>query len=140
MSKAFDMNRVCFEQQVASIDDFLRLRVSAGLTARPRAAAEKGLPNSLYGVTAYCNGQAVGMARVVGDGGLNFEIVDVAVEPAYQARGIGAELMRYIGAYLDSNAPKGAYITLIADQPEFYQKFGFVLSRPDSEGMYKIAD
>ena len=74
-TEPFDISRIRFQQQLASIDDFLRLRVSVGLTARPRAAAEKGLPNNLYGVTAYCDGQAVGMATVVGDGGLNFEMI-----------------------------------------------------------------
>jgi len=46
--------------------------------------------------------------------------------------------MQSIMNYLESEAPTGAYITLMADVPELYEKFGFKLSRPKSEGMYKI--
>ena len=79
-----------------------------------------------------------GMGRVVGDGALNFEIVDMAVDPEHQRKGLGRMMMERIMAYLEREAPKGAYIMLMADVPEFYAKFGFQLSRPESEGMYKV--
>ncbi|WP_269969020.1 MULTISPECIES: hypothetical protein [unclassified Shewanella] len=41
---------------------------------------------------------------------------------------------------LNREAPKGAYITLMADVPELYEKFGFKLSRPASEGMFIVKD
>ena len=72
----------------------------------------------------------------VGDGALNFEIVDVAVDPQYQGQGLGRIVMQNIMQYLNENAPEGAYITLLADVPELYKKFGFVLSRPECEGMH----
>lgn len=121
---------------VAKVEDFLRLRVISGLTPRPIEAAIKALPNSLFGVHLVVGGSTVAMGRVVGDGGLNFEIVDVAVEPKYQAKGLGRIVMENIMHYLEQNAVEGAYITLLADVPELYKKFGFVLSRPECEGMY----
>ena len=78
------------------------------------------------------------MGRVIGDGALNFEVVDVAVEPIYQGKGVGRMIMQSIMDYLERDAPKGAYITLMADVPELYAKFGFELSRPESEGMYIV--
>ncbi|MCP4984514.1 MAG: GNAT family N-acetyltransferase [Colwellia sp.] len=125
-------------EKVACVDDFLRLRVVSGLTPRPYDAAKKALPNSLFGVQIVLDNHVVGMGRVVGDGALNFEVVDVAVEPSYQGRGLGRMIMQSIMNYLDRDAPKGAYITLIADVPELYEKFGFELSRPNSEGMYIV--
>ncbi len=123
---------------VVSVDDFIRLRNVSGLTPRPRDAAEKGLPRSLFGVTITFGSETVGMGRVVGDGALNFEIVDIAVDPEHQRKGLGSLIMQSIMNYLESEAPTGAYITLMADVPELYEKFGFKLSRPKSEGMYKI--
>ena len=123
---------------VVSVDNFIRLRNVSGLTPRPRDAAEKGLPRSLFGVTITFGSETVGMGRVVGDGALNFEIVDIAVDPAHQSKGLGSLIMQSIMNYLESEAPTGAYITLMADVPELYEKFGFKLSRPKSEGMYKI--
>ncbi|MGQ6151109.1 GNAT family N-acetyltransferase, partial [Serratia sp. IR-2025] len=78
------------------------------------------------------------MGRVVGDGRLNFEIVDVAVDPEHQGKGLGRQIMSHIMGYLERAAPQGAYITLMADVPSLYEKFGFKLSRPASEGMYLV--
>ena len=125
-------------ETVVSAEDFVRLRAIAGLSPRSLAAAKAGLPRSLYGVQVLREGRAVGMGRVVGDGALNFEIVDVAVDPACQGQGLGRIIMQHIMDYLDSRAPAGAYITLMADVPALYEKFGFSLSRPASEGMYLI--
>ena len=123
-------------EEVAPLDDFLRLRIISGLTPRPAEAAKKALPNSLFGVHILNDKAVVGMGRVVGDGALNFEVVDVAVDPNFQGQGLGSKIMTSIMAYLNDAAPEGAYITLLADVPELYKKFGFVLSRPECEGMH----
>ncbi len=81
------------------------------------------------------SGLVVGMGRIVGDGVLNFEIVDVAVDPDHQGKGLGRRIMGALMYWLGKHAPAGAYITLIADVPELYEKFGFRCVRPESEGM-----
>jgi hypothetical protein len=43
-----------------------------------------------------------------------------------------------IVAWLDGNAFKGAYVSLVADVPELYAKFGFSSVMPESEGMAKV--
>ena len=125
-------------EKVVSVDDFLRLREISSLTPRPYDAAKRALPNSLFGVQVVIDKHTVGMGRVVGDGALNFEVVDIAVDPIHQGKGFGRIIMQSIMDYLDRDAPKGAYITLMADVPELYEKFGFELSRPESEGMYIV--
>ena len=125
-------------EQVVTAEDFVRLRKISGLTPRPLAAAKQALPNSLYGVQICIAKQTIAMGRVVGDGALNFDIVDVAVDPDYQGQGFGRLIMQAIMDYLDVAAFEGAYITLMADVPALYSKFGFKLSRPASEGMYLI--
>jgi ribosomal protein S18 acetylase RimI-like enzyme len=129
-----------FIPSVPPVDDFLRLREVSGLSHRPREAAERALPNSLYGVHVKTAGQIAGMGRVVGDGALNFEIVDIAVDPAHQGRGLGRGIMEHIMGYLDEHAPKGALISMMADVPALYEKFGFQLMRPKSEGMYMVKE
>jgi len=123
-------------EDVVSVNDFMRLRDVAGLTPRPKEAAEKALSNSLFGVHVKLGKQTVGMGRVVGDGALNFEVVDIAVDPVHQGKGLGRLIMESIMRYLERNAIKGAYVTLMADVPALYEKFGFKLTRPKSEGMY----
>lgn len=125
-------------EQVASPKDFVHLRKITGLTPRTLIAAEKALPNSLYGVHILLEGKTIAMARVVGDGALNFDIVDVAVDPDFQGQGLGKTVMQHVMAYLDKAAMPSAYITLMADVPALYLKFGFKFSSPESEGMYMV--
>lgn len=125
-------------EHAVNADDFVRLRLITGLTPRPLEAAKQALPNSLYGVHICVAERTIAMGRVVGDGALNFDIVDVAVDPEFQGQGFGRLIMQSIMDYLDKTAFKGAYITLMADVPALYTKFGFKLSRPASEGMYII--
>ncbi len=72
----------------------------------------------------------MGMGRIVGDGALNFDIVDVAVDPLYQGKGLGRVIMETLVAWLDTHACKGAYVCLMADVPELYAKFGFYARSP----------
>ena len=127
-----------FIDTVPSAEDFCRLRVISGMSPRPLEGARAGLPRSCYGVHVLYAGVPVGMGRIVGDGALNFEIVDVAVDPAHQGKGLGRQIMQKIVSWLDENAVKGAYVSLVADVPELYAKFGFSRVRPESEGMAKI--
>ena len=76
------------KHHIPDIDSYLRLRKNTGLSPRSRKAVELGLPNSLFAVTVYDGEKVVGMGRVIGDGGCNYEVVDVAVEPEYQGKGL----------------------------------------------------
>lgn len=125
-------------EQTAAVEDFIRLRQITGLSPRPRVGVEKALPNSLYGVQLVFEGECIAMARVVGDGAINFEVVDVAVDPHWQGQGLGRLLMQKVMDYLKAHAFEGAYITLMADVPQLYLKFGFSFSSPASEGMYLV--
>ena len=78
------------------------------------------------------------MGKIVGDGALNFEIVNIAVDPKYQKQRFDCIIVEHIMAYLDKEAPASCHITLMAGVPTLYEKFGFALVQPESEGMYII--
>lgn len=122
------------------IDDNLRLRLEAGLSPRTREAAERGLPNTLFGVTLLHGDDVIGMGRIVGDGGTSFVVVDIAVVPAHQKRGLGIAIMAALDAWLREHAPEGAHISLIADgeAKHLYAKFGFRDVGPASIGMHYV--
>ncbi|MDK2595037.1 GNAT family N-acetyltransferase [Pseudoalteromonas obscura] len=125
------------EEQIPTPQEYCDLRVTAGLSAKSLKAAEIGLPNTLYGVSIRKEGLLIGMGRVVGDGACNFEIVDVAVDPKYQGQGLGREVMTFIDRYLASVVLEGSYVSMIADEPEFYEKLGYRQVAPKSQGMTK---
>lgn len=133
------MSHVSFQDAVPTVDEYLCLRTAVNFSPRSMEAAAKGLPGSLYAVTARKAGKAVGMARIVGDGGCSFLIVDVIVEPELQGQGIGSELMNRVSAWLDANVPPGGMVILTADEPgrKLYERHGFCYSAPESPGMKK---
>lgn len=123
--------------QTPSVADCRRLREISGLSPRGLEAAERGLPNTLFGVTVFDGDVAIGMGRVVGDGGSVYQIVDIAVDPAYQGKGLGKAIMGALMDFLHETAPPSAYVSLIADGDAkyLYEKFGFAPVAPKSIGM-----
>lgn len=126
-----------YEQTVPSPKEFCEMRVTAGLSPKSLEAATIALPNSLYGISVRDGAKLIAMGRVVGDGACNFEVVDVAVDPSYQGQGLGRKVMEYIDDYLANVAMDGSYVSMIADEPAFYEKLAYRLVSPSSQGMTK---
>ena len=122
--------------EVPGVEDYCRLRRSAGLTPRSETAAAAGLPNTVVGALVRQGDHVVGMGRAMGDG-LCYQIVDIAVEPAHQGRGLGKAIMVRLMQELRQIAPAEAYVSLIADGDarHLYAQYGFVPTAPASIGM-----
>ncbi len=123
--------------EVPQTGEYVALRAAAGLSPKTIRAAEAGLPNTLFGVCVRVDERLIGMGRVIGDGGCNYEVVDIAVDPEYQRQGIGYRIMESLMGYIKANAPPSAYVSLMADDgaDNLYRKFGFELTAPHSVGM-----
>lgn len=120
---------------------YRRLRSETGLSPKSQEAAERGLANTLYGVSLLKAGEVIGMGRVVGDGGTVFVVVDVAVRRDHQGQGLGKRIMAALDAWLRANAPPSAYIMLVADGEarHLYAQFGFADTAPASISMAYVA-
>ena len=120
------------------IDTYQHLRVVSGLSAKTVEASKKGLPNSLYTVLLKMDQRAIGMGRVIGDGGCFCQVVDICVHPNFQGQGLGRRIMECITTFLKENLPPSCYVSLIADGDAsfLYEKFGFRDTLPASRGMY----
>lgn len=75
--------------ETPQIDDYIRIRLAAGMSRKSLEAATIGLANTICGVVVYCDETPVGIGRVIGDGGCFFEIVDIGIEPEHQKKGLG---------------------------------------------------
>lgn len=119
------------------VADYMRLRAIAGLTAMSVEGAEAGLPNSWRAVVMAFEGRPIGMGRVIGDGGLFFQITDIAVDPAHQGRGLGKAIVAALTTELRRHAPARAYVSLMADGEahRLYAQYGFQPTAPRSIGM-----
>jgi ribosomal protein S18 acetylase RimI-like enzyme len=124
-------------ERVPSVENYNRIRIAAGLAGRDPQAVEIGLSNTLFGVCVERDGRIVGFGRLVGDGGLFFEVVDVAVLPEHQRSGLGKMIMDTLTSWLRDNAPRDAYVKLIAEggTTGFYERYGFRARTQESSGM-----
>jgi len=125
--------------QTPSVEDYIRIHMATGLCRKTEGAATIGLKGSLFAVTVFCAGKPVGLGRIIGDGGCFFQVVDIAVLPEHQQKGVGRRIMDALMSYLHKHAPKSAYISLMADHgtPDLYAEFGFTRAEaPKSAGMY----
>jgi GNAT superfamily N-acetyltransferase len=127
----------CLLLNPPDVDTYCLLREKSGLSAKTRQAAARGLGNSLFGVQALCDEQAVGMGRVIGDGGCFFQVVDIAVLPDHRGKGLAKQMMSEIMRYLAEHVPASGYVCLIADGQAhgLYAQFGFVATAPRSVAM-----
>ena len=129
---------------VVSPELFLEIYQSVGWEAPGLDQIERALQGSLATFCVYDGGQPVGMARLLGDGGMSFYIKDFAVLPAYQGKGIGRALMQAMESYISERLQSGWAISLelisSKGREPFYEKFGFE-QRPcdwDGAGMFKM--
>jgi GNAT superfamily N-acetyltransferase len=121
------------------VSDYLRLRLESGLTPKTEEQARAALPGSWAAchVVEEARGEIVGMGRLIGDGGWYFHVVDMAVLPDHQRRGLGDAILTALLDRIRESAPPGARVNLLADPPgrQLYAKHGFVETAPASVGM-----
>lgn len=126
------------------VGHYRALRERSGLTpkrADQAALAVVGGWTAAHVVSAD-DDEPVAMGRVIGDGGWYFHIVDMAVLPEHQRRGLGACVLAELLARIGRHAPPGAYVTLMADEPgrPLYERFGFADPSPHTVGMVWYPD
>lgn len=125
-------------QYVHTLDEkeYNFLRKSVGWNELSSRQAERSLHHSEYFVAARHDGKAIGMARLVGDGGYIAYIADVIVLPEYQGRGIGKTMIDMVMQHIQDNMCEGemVFVNLMAakDKEPFYRKFGFI-DRPNEK-------
>ena len=118
-----------YKENVLTYEDYFNLRESVGWMNFSKEQTQKALLNSIYTVIAVDDyGDAVGVGRLTGDG-MYYMIVDIAVCPDYQKKGIGTEIINMLITYVSRETPVGgrSSIQLIAEKgtESFYEKIGF---------------
>jgi len=131
---------VVLVERFPGIDDYRRMRASTGLSAKSAEASARGLANTTYGVSLLRDGDVVGMGRIVGDGGCFHFVVDIAVDPRLQGRGLGKRIMDALDAWLRANAEPTAHVSLFADgnARHLYARYGFAQSEKSVGMFYRV--
>src|ERR1051325_1216121 len=90
--------------------DYLALRQRSGLSPRRGGQAAPALRGSWAAVDVVrtASGATVGMGRVLGDGGWYFHVVDMAVLPEHQRRGLGDAILASLLCAIRRPGPRAA--------------------------------
>ena len=125
-------------------ETFLKVYTSVGWEPPCAEQVAKALENTIATFTAFDEEKAVGMVRLIGDGGMSFYIKDFVVVPSYQSKGIGSLLIDALEKYIRDNILSGWAVSLelisTKEAVPFYKKKGFE-ERPcdwDGPGMFKM--
>ncbi len=132
-----------YRDELPSPEDFLRLFAATGW--RTGATPEKvagALAVAWHSVVAYATPaelaagaspeppRLVAMGHTISDGVIHALIVDVIVDPEWQGRGIGREVMRRLITRCDEAGIESIQLFAADGKAPFYEKLGFS-RRPD---------
>ena len=130
-----------FDIDVPPAEDFWRLFATTGWNEEYRLPSEKlfsAISNSWRAVSVYQEGSLVGFGRIVSDGVLHAMIYDLIVDPAWQGRGIGAEILRRLVGFCQDAEICDIQLFCARGKREFYEKRGFKARAEDSPGMQYV--
>lgn len=125
-------------EEVPQLKEYIDLRFDAGLPEVEESIVGTALNRSLLSVLVRDgNDRLIGMGRVIGDGALYFQLVDVMAAASYRDQGLEETIVSELLARLKKIAPSGAEVTVITDVPgiKLYQHAGFKLLYPERYGM-----
>lgn len=120
------------------INTYLGLRKAVNFRPYTYDQAQRALKNSLYIITAFQNGKAVGMGRIVGDGAVICYVQDLIVLPEVQGQGVGSLILETLKDFVMKtglNDSTMMFCLMCAKGREhFYEKHGFIARPTDDLG------
>lgn len=136
------MNDYLLQENILDSKTVIQLRASVGWDSLSEPTISKALSNSIFFASISHQGQAVAMARIVGDGHQYFYLQDMIVNPAHQKLGLCQQLTEHLISKVKDVAEPGAFFGLMAAKnvASVYEKHGFI-ERPDNmPGMFMPID
>ena len=119
-----------------TVDEYNTLREAVGWGTCGTDKVRMAIERTDFLIVARIDGLAIGMARVIHDG-LQALIMDVAVLPEHQGRGIGKYMMTRVMEFIDGLSKGGGiYVNLMSAKGKegFYGRFGFDFRPDDTRG------
>lgn len=119
-----------------TVAEFAALRASTGWGPVSADQLERGLAGSWLVATARDeDGTAVGVGRLVSDGGLHALVTELIVAEHLRGRGIGAELLAMLVRAARKAGVAGVHLFAAEGRAPFYERHGFVARPASAPGM-----
>lgn len=110
-------------------EEYMELRRRVGWCEFPLEEAQAGLDNSYMITCAKDEEKAIGVVRLLWDGGYIAFLSDVIVDPDYQGQGIGKKLVESVIQRVKADMKPGYKVKMCLmaakGKEPFYEKFGF---------------
>lgn len=123
------MNGFTVKYNELTAEQFTLLWESVWGDAPDIAQVRLAMEHTLFRVSVWDGEKIIGMARMLGDMGLDYYIKDVVVIPEYQHRGIGRLMINELMKFVNDNGIGGTDIFVelcaVPDKMPFYEKLGF---------------
>lgn len=122
------MSDIIFKNTI-SVEEFCRLRESAGFQELTAKQADTVLSNTSLIVNAVYERKSIGVVRILTDTVTDAYITDVIISPDFQGRGFGKKIMdrvlELLHDYSVSNVKLACSLYANPGKESFYEKFGF---------------
>ena len=117
-------------------EEYMSLRKTAGWVQFPLEEAQICIDNAYMVMCVRDDDKAIGVVRLLWDGGYIAFLSDVVVDPEYQGQGIGRKLVESCIERLKKDMKPGFKVKLTLNSAKgkepFYEKFGFRV-RPNED-------
>lgn len=129
---------VVLKDNCLDLETYLELRKAVNWKVLKKEQAKRALENSLLTVTAYIEGEPVGMGRIVGDAAVVCYVQDLVVLPQYHGKRVGRAIMERLISFVESVKEEDSEIMMCLmcakGREHFYEKFGFIGRPTDTLG------
>lgn len=132
------INLIRYSSDPPPIDQFWELFLTTGWNHEYQLTPvelAKALDNSQFYLSAYELDKLVGFGRVVTDYVTHAMIYDMIVDPAYQRRGIGSEILKGLLRFCFEAHIRDIQLFCAKGKAPFYEAHGFVSRPGDAPGM-----
>lgn len=123
-------------EKIPTVEEYNHLTNEVYWGKRDKKIVKEALKNSLYCICVYDKKELIGFGRIIGDKTIFLYLQDIMVNPKYQGKGIGTQIieniLNKIESYKEINPDIKVYLCASKDKESFYERFGFI-RRPNDE-------
>lgn len=127
--KGENMSEYIIKRNELTAEQFLYLWESVWGEGPSPEQTRLAMEHTLFRISVFDGDKIIGMARMIGDMGLDYYIKDVVVRPEYQHKGIGKMMINELMKFVNDNGIGGTDIFVelcaVPDKMPFYEKLGF---------------
>ncbi|WP_141432578.1 GNAT family N-acetyltransferase [Bacillus sp. 03113] len=129
--------------KLPTFEQFTSLHEASGLIKNKKGSYSKeqlfqAANNSWYHISIFDGDQLIAFGRMISDGVYQALICDVMVDPSYQKKGLGKQIIEELVSKCRESGIQSIQLFSAKGKQHFYKKLGFAEREQDAPGMSLI--